>query len=60
MFDRILNTPLFLLKTTQKILNISRQNMCGEAHFQKIFGFKVLYNFIEITLRHGCSPVNVL
>ena len=38
------------------------------SHFYKIFSVsnssafktKLLFNFIEITLRHGCSPVNLL
>ena len=32
----------------------------GEHHFRSIISIKLLRNFIEITLRHGCYPVNVL
>ena len=27
---------------------------------RSVISIKLLYNFIEITLRHGCSPVNLL
>ena len=32
-----------------------------KCDFNKVASQKVaLYNFIEITLRHGCSPANLL
>ena len=32
----------------------------GGHHVEVWFSIKLLSNFIEITLRHGCSPVNLL
>ena len=32
----------------------------GENPCQSVISIKILCNFIEITLRHGCSPVNLL
>ena len=32
----------------------------GEHPCQSVISIKILCNFIEITLRHGCSPVNLL
>ena len=31
----------------------------GEHPCQRVISIKLLYNFTEITLRHGCSPVNL-
>ena len=35
-------------------------NIAGGCLFFKPLDFTLLCNFIEITLRHGCSPVNLL
>ena len=32
----------------------------GEHPCRKVISIKLLCNFIKITLRHGCSPVNLL
>ena len=32
----------------------------GEHPCRSVISIKLLCNFIEITLRHGCSPVNLL
>ena len=32
----------------------------GEHKCRSVISIKLLCNFIEITLRHGCSPVNLL
>ena len=32
----------------------------GEHPCRSVISIKLLYNFIEITLRHGCSLVNLL
>ena len=32
----------------------------GEQPCRDVISKKLLYNFIEIILRHGCSPVNLL
>ena len=32
----------------------------GEDLFRSVIAIKLLCNFIEITLRHGCSPFNLL
>ena len=32
----------------------------GEHPCQSVISIKLQRNFIEITLRHGCSPVNLL
>ena len=32
----------------------------GEHPFQSVISIQLLCNFIEITLQHGCSPVNLL
>ena len=32
----------------------------GEHPWQSVISIKLHYNFLEITLRHGCSPVNLL
>ena len=34
---------------------ITEQHPC-----RSVISMKLLFNFIEIVLRHGCSPVNVL
>ena len=32
----------------------------GEQTYRSVISINLLCNFIEITLRHGCSPVNLL
>ena len=63
MFDRALNTPLrssppegFLGKGVLKICS----KFTGEHPCRSVISVKLLCNFIEITLQHGCSPVNLL
>ena len=41
------------------ILKICSQ-FTGEQPCRSVISIKLLYNFVEITLRHGCSPVNLL
>ena len=46
----------FLEKGVLKICN----KFTGEHTCRSVISIKLLCNFIEITLRHGCSPVNLL
>ena len=43
----------------KRVLKIYRK-FTGEHPCQSEISIKLLCNFIEITLRHGCSPVNLL
>ena len=43
----------------QNVLNICSK-FTGEHSCQSVISAKLFCNFIEITLRHGCSPVNLL
>ena len=62
----VLNTPLnssrssrsevFLRKVVLKICN----RFTGENPCRNAISIKLQSNFIEIALRHGCSPVNLL
>ena len=36
------------------------QQICRKQRCRRVISIKLLCNFIEITLRHGCSPVNLL
>ena len=47
---------LFLRKGVLKI----RSKIAGEHPCQSAISIKLPCNFIEITLQHGCSPVNLL
>ena len=47
---------VFLEKGVLKICS----KFTGEHLCQSVILIKLLCNFIEITLRHGCSPVNLL
>ena len=50
------NPPkVFLEKSFMKIYS----KFTGEHPCQRVISIKLLYNFTEITLRHGCSPVNL-
>ena len=46
----------FLEKDVLKICS----KFTGERSCQSVISIKLLWNFIEITLWHGCSPVNLL
>ena len=46
---------VFLSKGVLKICS----KFTGEHPCQSVISIKLLCNFIEITLRHGCSPVNL-
>ena len=46
----------FLVKFVLKICN----KFTGEHPCRSVISIKLLCNFIEIALRHGCSPVNLL
>ena len=47
---------MFLGKVVRKIFRI----FTGEHPYRSLISIKLLYNFIEITLRHECSHVNLL
>ena len=47
---------VFLRKCVLKICS----KFIGEQQCQSLISIKLLCNFIEITLRHGCFPVNLL
>ena len=47
---------MFLVKGVLKICNKST----GQHPCRSVISIKLQSNFIEITLRHGCSPVNLL
>ena len=47
---------MFLEKGIMKICS----TLTGEHPFQSVNSVKLLRNFIEITLWHGCSPVNLM
>ena len=47
---------MFLGKGVLKICS----KFTGEHPCRKVISITLLCNFIEITLRHGCSPVNLL
>ena len=47
---------VFLVKGVLKICS----KFTGEHPCRSVISVKLLCNFIEITLRHGCSPVNLM
>ena len=53
---RSINPQVFLRKG---VLNICSK-FTGKHPCQSVISIKLLCNFIEITLRHGCSTVNLL
>ena len=53
---RISPPQVFLGTSLLKICN----KFTGEHRCQSVFSIKLQSNFIEIALRHGCSPVNLL
>ena len=54
-FNRSSRSEVFLRKD---VLNICSK-FTGEHTCQSVISMKLLCNFIEITLQHGCSPVNL-
>ena len=54
--NRSSTSEVFLGKSVLKICN----KFTGENPCQSEISIKLLYNFIEITLRHGCYPVNLV
>ena len=54
--NRISPPDVFLLKGVLKICS----KFTGEHPCRSVFSIKLQSNFIENTLRHGCSPVNLL
>ena len=55
-FYRSSHLEVFLRKCVLKICS----KFIGEQQCQSLISIKLLCNFIEITLRHGCFPVNLL
>ena len=55
-YYRSSHPEVFLTKGVLKI----RRKFTGERPCRSTILIKLLCNFIEITLRHGCSPVNLL
>ena len=53
---RSCSPEVFLRKSVLKIYS----RFTGEHPCRSVISIKLLCNFIEITLRHGCSPVNLL
>ena len=43
----------------KEVLNLCSK-FTGDTPCQSVILIKLLCNFIEITLRHGCSPINLL
>ena len=58
MFANCRSSPpeVFLGKDVLKICS----KFTGEHPCRSVISIKLLCNFIEIALRHGCSPVNLL
>ena len=54
--SRSSHPEMFLRKGILKI----RSKFTGEQPCQSVISIKLLCNFIEITLRYGCPPVNLL
>ena len=52
--EAALQAEVFLFKCVQKISS----KFTGEHPCRSVVSVKLQSNFIEITLRHGCSPVN--
>ena len=54
----------FLKKPSRGALRKRCSKICskftGERPCRSVISVKLLWNFIEITLRHGCFPVNLL
>ena len=54
--SRSSHSAVFLRKGVLKVCS----KFTGEHPCQSVISIKLLWNFIEITLWHGCSPVNLL
>ena len=54
--DRSSRPNVFLVKGVLKICS----KFTGEQPCRSVISIKLQSNFFEITLRHGCSPVNLL
>ena len=54
--NRSIHSDVFLRKGVRKIWS----KFTGEHPCRSAISIKLLCNFIEIALRHGCSPVNLL
>ena len=53
---RTSHPEVFLMKGVLKICS----KFTGERPCQSMISIKLICNFLEITLRHGCSPANLL
>ena len=56
IFLRSSRSDVFLVEGVLKICS----KFTGEHPCRNVISIKLQSNFIEITLRHGCSPVNLL
>ena len=54
--DRSSRPEVFIRKGVLKLC----RKFTGEHPYQSVISIQLLYNFIEIALRHRCSPVNLL
>ena len=54
--SRSSHSAVFLRKGVLKVCS----KFTGEHPCRSVISIKLLWNFIEITLWHGCSPVNLL
>ena len=54
------NTSWGLVGVFRKRCFENKQQTSGEYPCWSVISIKLLYSFIEISLRHGCSPVNLL
>ena len=56
LFSRSSHPEVFLVKGVLKICS----KFTGEHQYWSVISIKLHCSFIEIILRHGCSPVNLL
>ena len=65
-FQRTLSKKLFFFKSSQPDVFLGKcilkicSKLTGEHPCQTAISIKLQSTFIEITLRHGCSPINLL
>ena len=63
---RIQTIPPYIFRSSHPELFLRKgvlkrcSKFTGEHLCQSVISIKMLCNFIEITLRHGCSPINLL
>ena len=57
--NKIIKTEAALQRCSENMQQIHKQTPMPKCHFSKVALLK-FSNFIEIKLRHGCSPVNLL